>query len=117
MTGNSKLRSKFESLRREIKADGKKQHDLYINSLVGDIKLIQETSTGTLIVKRKIPKIHVSHLQRGEMAAVWQSQSWNRQMNLTISLRMCSTKVNTPKSLSPITQLLLWRTFMSQLKE
>ena len=37
-TGSSKLREKFESLRREIKADVKKQHDLYVNNLVGDIK-------------------------------------------------------------------------------
>ena len=37
-TGSSKLRAKFESLRREIKADMKKQHDLYVNNLVGDIK-------------------------------------------------------------------------------
>ena len=38
-TGSSKLRSKFETLRREIKADEKqKQHDLYVNNLVGDVK-------------------------------------------------------------------------------
>ena len=37
-TGSSKLRSKFETLRREIKADVKKQHDLYVNNLVGGIK-------------------------------------------------------------------------------
>ena len=37
-TGSSKLRAKFESLRRETKADVKKQHDLYVNNLVGDIK-------------------------------------------------------------------------------
>ena len=37
-TGSSKLRTKFESLRKEIKADVKKQHDLYVNNLVGDIK-------------------------------------------------------------------------------
>ena len=37
-TGGNKLRSKFETLRREIKADVKKQHDLYVNNLVGDIK-------------------------------------------------------------------------------
>ena len=37
-TGSSKLRSKFETLRREIKADVRKQHDLYVNNLVGDIK-------------------------------------------------------------------------------
>ena len=37
-TGSSKLRAKFESLRKEISADAKKQHDLYVNNLVGDIK-------------------------------------------------------------------------------
>ena len=38
-TGSSKLRSKFETLRREIKADVRKQHDLYVNNLVGDVKV------------------------------------------------------------------------------
>ena len=28
-TGSAKIRSKFETLRREIKADIRKQHDLY----------------------------------------------------------------------------------------
>ena len=37
-TGSSKLRAKFETLRREIKADVRKQHDLYVNNLVGDVK-------------------------------------------------------------------------------
>ena len=37
-TGSSKLKSKFETLRREIKADVRKQHDLYVNNLVGDVK-------------------------------------------------------------------------------
>ena len=37
-TGSSKLRSKFETLRREIKADVRKQHDLYVNNLVDDVK-------------------------------------------------------------------------------
>ena len=37
-TGSSKVRSKFETLRREIKADVRKQHDLYVNNLVGDVK-------------------------------------------------------------------------------
>ena len=35
----SKLRSKFQELRQQIKADIKKQHDLYVNKLVGDIKV------------------------------------------------------------------------------
>ena len=38
MTGSSKLRSEFETLRREIKPDVRKQHDLYVNNLVGDVK-------------------------------------------------------------------------------
>ena len=38
MTGSKKLRSKFETLRREIKDDVRKKHDLYVNKLVGDFK-------------------------------------------------------------------------------
>ena len=37
-TGSAKIRSKFENLRREIKADIRKQHGLYVNNLVGDVK-------------------------------------------------------------------------------
>ena len=37
-TGSAKSRSKFETLRREIKADIMKQCDLYVNNLVGDVK-------------------------------------------------------------------------------
>ena len=35
---SKKLRSKFETLWREIKDDVRKQHDLYVNNLVGDVK-------------------------------------------------------------------------------
>ena len=37
-TGSGKLQTKFESLRREINANIKQQHDLYVNKLVGDVK-------------------------------------------------------------------------------
>ena len=40
-TGSAKIRSKFETLSREIKANIGKQHDLYVNNmnnLVGDVK-------------------------------------------------------------------------------
>ena len=33
-----KFETKIETLRREIKADIRKQHDLYVNNLVGDVK-------------------------------------------------------------------------------
>ena len=94
----------FESLRKEIKADVKKQHDLYVNNLVGDIKANPRTSTITLTVKRKTRK--VSHLYRGEMAAVWQNESWNRQMNSTVRLQNVfnkteHTQVPLPNRLAP----------------
>ena len=37
-TNSGKLRTKFESLRRGITAEIKKQHDLYVNNLVRDVK-------------------------------------------------------------------------------
>ena len=37
-TGSSKLRSKFETLRRETMADVRKQHGLYVNNLAGGVK-------------------------------------------------------------------------------
>ena len=37
-SGSAKIRAKFETLKREIKADIRKQHDLYVNNLVGDVK-------------------------------------------------------------------------------
>ena len=37
-SGSAKIRAKFETLRREIKADIRKQHDLYVNNLVGVVK-------------------------------------------------------------------------------
>ena len=37
-TGSAKFRSKFQSLRKEIKADIRKQHDLCVNKLVGNVK-------------------------------------------------------------------------------
>ena len=38
MTGSKKLRSQFETLRRQIRDGDRKQHDLYVNDLVGNVK-------------------------------------------------------------------------------
>ena len=37
-TGNSRLKTRFQEFRKEIKTEIKKQHDLYVNNLVGDIR-------------------------------------------------------------------------------
>ena len=76
-TGSSKLRSKFETLRREIKADVRKQHDLYVNNLVGDVKANprdfyryinsqKKDTQGIPALKRKNGKGVASDLEKAE---------------------------------------------------
>ena len=95
-TGSSKLRSKFETLRREIKADVRKQHHLYVNNLVGDVKA-NPTDFYRHINSQK--KRHPSISPRkGRMERVLLSRISKRQRNSMVSLRMCSIKMNTPRS-------------------
>ena len=56
-TGSAKIRSKFETLRREIKADIRKQHDLYVNNLVGDVKANPRNFYRYINSQKKIPKV------------------------------------------------------------
>ena len=55
-SGSAKIRAKFETLRREIKADIRKQHDLYVNNLAM-LRLIPRTFTGTSIVRKRTPRV------------------------------------------------------------
>ena len=103
-TGSSKLRTKFETLRREIKADVKKQHDLYVNNLVGDIKANPRDFYRYINGQKKDTQ-GIPPLKRRNGNGVAESE-WNRQMNLMVSLRMCSTKMSTAKSRSQIGRLL-----------
>ena len=95
-TGSSKLRSKFETLRREIKADVRKQHDLYVNNLVGDVKANPRDFYRYINSQKKdtqgIPP------RKGKMERVLLSRISKRQRNSMVSLRMCSVKMNTPRS-------------------
>ena len=54
---SAKIRAKFETSRREIKADIRKQHDLYVNNLVGDVKANPKDFTGTSIVRKRTPRV------------------------------------------------------------
>ena len=96
-TGSSKLRSKFETLRREIKADVRKQHDLYVNNLVGEVKANPRDFYRYINSQKKdtqgIPP------RKGRMERVLLSQISKRQRNSMFSLRMCSIKMNTPRTL------------------
>ena len=96
-TGSSKLRSKFETLRKEIKADVRKQHDLYVNNLAGDVKANPRDFYRYInSQKKKTPKIF--HPRKGKMERVLLSRISKRQRNSMVSLRMFSVKMNTPRS-------------------
>ena len=52
-SGSAKIRAKFETLRREINAEIRKEHAIYVNNLVGDVKAIPKDFNGTSIVRKK----------------------------------------------------------------
>ena len=95
-TGSSKLRSKFETLRREIETDVRKQHNLYVNNLVGDVKAKPRDFYRYINSQKKdtqgIPP------RKGRMERVLLSRTSKRQGNSVVSLRMCSVKMNTLRS-------------------
>ena len=95
-SGSSRLRSKFETLRREIKADVRKQHDLYVNNLVGDVKA-NPRDFYRYINSQKKDTQGIPPLKR-KNGKVLLSRTSKRQRNSMVSLRMCSLKMNTPRS-------------------
>ena len=95
-TGSSKLRSKFETLRREIKADVRKQHDLYVNNCLGDVKAKPRDFYRYINSQEKDTQ-DIPPLKRKNGKGVAQSDL-KRQRNSMVSLRMCSIKMNTPRS-------------------
>ena len=95
-TGSSKLRSKFETLRRETKAEVRKQHDLYVNNLVGDVKANPRDFYRYInSQKKRHPRYSTPEK---EEESVLLSRTSKRQRNSMISLRMCSIKMNTRRS-------------------
>ena len=50
---NKNIKMSLKLLRKEIKADFRKQHDLYVNNLVGDVKANPKDFIGTSIVRKK----------------------------------------------------------------
>ena len=95
-TGSSKLRSKFETLRGEIKADVRKQHDLYVNNLVGDVKA-NPRDFYRYINSQKKRNPRYSTPEKEEWKGLL-SRTSKRQRNSMVSLRMCSIKMNKPRS-------------------
>ena len=66
-------------MRREIKADVWKQHDLYVNNLVGDVKANpRETSIRLSMVRKRHPRY--STFEKGSRSGV-PSRILKRQKN------------------------------------
>ena len=92
-TGSKKLRSKFETLRREIK-DVRKQHDLYVNNLVDNV-MANPRDFYRYVNSQKKDNQGIPPLKRrggtGITASeIEQAEEFNGQF---ISLRTCSTKM------------------------
>ena len=105
---------KFETLRREIKDDVRKQHDLYVNNLVGDVKAHPRDFYRYINSQKKT--IKVFRPLNGEEELVSQLQKLNRLRNLMVSLRVCSTKVIILRSHFSIGRPLSWMTLLFQMR-
>ena len=108
-TGSAKFRSKFESLRKEIKADIRKQHDLYVNKLVGDVKANPRDFYRYINSQKKDTQ---GPRRKREMEVELHNPNLRRRKNLMVSSRMFSLKVNTNRSLLwidlPHSCMILW---------
>ena len=114
-TGSAKIRSKFETLRREIKSDIRKQYDLYVNNFVGDVKA-NPRDFYRYINSQKKDTQGIPPLKNRQGSGLAQSDL-RKQVNSTASSRMCLPKVNTARSLFYIDQPHSWRTLLLLRKE
>ena len=108
-TDSSKLRLKIETLRREIKADVKKQHDLYVSNLVGGIKANHRDFYRYINGQKKDTQ-GIPSLKRRNGNGVAESELEQADE----CLRMCSTRMSTAKSRSQIGRLLSWMILLFQ---
>ena len=74
-SGSAKIRAKFETLRREIKADTRKQYDLYVNNLVGDVKANLKDFYRYINNQKKKDAQGISPLKKRNGCGVAQSES------------------------------------------
>ena len=82
--------------RREIKADVRKQHDLCVNNLVGDVKA-NPRDFYRYINSQKKDNQGIPPLKRKNGKGFAQSDL-EKAEEFNVSLRMCSVKMNTPRS-------------------
>ena len=114
-SGGAKIRAKFETLRREIKADIRKQHDLNVNNLVGDVKANPKDFYRYINNQKKGAKgIPPLKKRNGGGVAHWNPR---KQQNSMVSSLICSLNPNTVRSLLWIDQPLSWKILLLLRKE
>ena len=113
--GSKKLTSKFETLRREIKDDVRKQHDLYVNNMVGDVKANPRDFYRYINSQKKKDNQGIPPLKRRGGTGITASEI-DRLRNLMVSLRMCSTKVIILRSHFSEGRPLSWMTLLFQMR-
>ena len=114
-SGSAKIGAKFETLRREIKADIRKQHDLYVNNLVGDVKTNPKDFYRYINGQKKDAQ-GIPPLKR-EIVVVLLNGNPRKQQNSMVSSLMYSLNPNTVRSLFWIDQPLSWKILLLLRKE
>ena len=115
--GSKKLRSKFEPLRREIKDDVRKQHNLYVNNLVDDVKANPRDFYQYINSQKKdnqgIPPLNRSGGTGITASEIEQVEEFNGQLNC---LRMCSIKMIIVRSHFSVGRPPSWMTLLFQMR-
>ena len=106
-TDGAKIRAKFETSRRETKADIRKQHDLYLNNFVGDVKANPKDFYRYINSQKKDAQ-GIPPLKKKNGSDVAQSDSEKAADSMVNSL-MCSLNPNTARSRFWIDQRLSWK--------
>ena len=115
-SGSAKIRAKFETLGREIKADIRKQHDLYVNNLVGDVKANPKDFYRYINSQKKDAQ-GIPPLKKRNGGGVAQSESEKAAEFNGQFTQMYSLNLNTVRSLFWIDQPLSWKTLLLLRKE
>ena len=101
----------------EIKADIRKQHDLYVNNLVGDVKANPKDFYRYTNSQKKDAQGIPPLKKRNEMMVVLLNRNPRKQQNSMVSSLMYSLNPNTVRSPFWIDQPLSWKILLLLKKE
>ena len=98
-----------------MKGDIRKQHDLYVNNLDGDVKAYPKDYYR--YINRQKKDVQGIPLLKKEMEVVLLNRNLRKQQNSMVSSQMFSLNLNTIRSLFWINQPLSWKILLLLRKE